>query len=247
MKNVKESAQLVFASKVVVAIAGLCALMVLMVFRVSNVERFDEVAYEELVASSQAADFNHGLTIFTGKQHRENVQKDIIFSEADGRRQMRLVSQTSDLVFTYGGGGDEVVEYLNGVSCDIQEELYYTLPDGREVKRHSGGQLSLRHAELEDPMAWIDGTTQELVPMQRVRHVEAGTATYHYRKDLFAADQVDLTRYFVPEHQLPELGEELLPMMQGHAQAVQFSVVGRQTVFQAYHLKMTLYSKEGLL
>ena len=242
MKYPEGAAKLVFTSKIVVAIAGLLVLTLAMIVGISTIEQMDVNTYKELVASSEAGDVPVESITVTGKQYRQKVSKQALFSETEGRRQFRLVSDESDLVFSYIGGKSSAVEYFRGVSCDEQEELYYTLPDGRELKKSSKG-LKLR----QGGNLWVDDGTEELSPMQRVRHIDAETATYFYCKDLFAAEHVNLSRYFIPDHKLPQFIEEVSPMMQGQAKAVQFSVVGKDTAFRAHHLTMTLYTQEGLL
>jgi len=242
MKHPEGSAKLVFTSKIVVAIATLVVLMLAMIAGISSIEQMDVTTYRELVASSEAGDAPSESIAVTGKQYRKGVNKHVLFSEAEGRKQFRLSSDESDLVFSYIGGKSSAVEYFRGVSCDVQEELYYTLSDGRELKKSSSG-LKMRHGGA----LWVDDGTEEVTPMQRIRHIDAETATYFYTKDLFAAEHVNLSRYFIPEHKLPTFTEEVSPMMQGQAKAVQFSVVGKDTAFRAHHLTMTLYTQEGLL
>lgn len=238
------SATLRFTSKVVGAVAILGLLTAAMVWYLVKIEQLDVAAYQQLVVSSQALDVEPEPVI-SGKQHRVNVRKSVVFSEPEGRRHLRITSRSSDLLFTYSNGEGELLEHMNDVTCDMQEELYYVLPDGREARRQPDGRLRLRNSGAEeDP--WVEGP-EGLAPMQRIRHVIADTATYYYKKDLFAAEHVNLTRFATSGHRLPEFCETEKPVMQGIAKAVQFSMIGKHTSFRAYHLKMTLYSKEGLL
>lgn len=242
-----DKTKLVFTQKVVFVSAALGLAAILLGAHLATVEQPDVAEYYELLASSEATREKETVAKFTGKQMRKNVRKTILFSELDGRRAMRLASDESELVFDIGSGDGEIVEHLLGVTCDMQEELYYELPDGREAVPKASGQLLLSGGDVSDPSAWIDKDVEGLVPMQRVRHVDAESATYYYKRDLFAAEQVSLTRFYVNDHSLLEFWDDVNPTMQGLAQAVQFSMAGNDPSFKAYHLKLTLFSREGLL
>ncbi|SCA62589.1 Uncharacterized protein SCG7086_AB_00360 [Chlamydiales bacterium SCGC AG-110-P3] len=242
-----EKTKLVFTRKVVLASTVLGLLAILLGIHLATVDQPDVTEYYELLASSQANRDRAAIAKFTGRQERKNIRKTILFSYPEGRRALRLASDESDLVFDIGAGDGEIVEHLRGVTCDMQEELYYQLSDGREALPQDGGRLLVRGGDTNDPSAWIDVASEGIIPMQRIRHVDADSATYYYKRDLFAAESVSLTRFFVGEHVLSEYWDDVSPTMQGLARAVQFSMAGNDPSFKAYHLKLTLFSKEGLL
>lgn len=243
--EVRPIAKPVFASKIAVAVGVLGLLTLLLIVLLARIGRNDIAQYQALLQSSEAVNYQETLETFTGKQHRENVRKLVVFSEDGVRKQMNVQGKQSDLVLTYDGNKSEVIEHMQFVTCDMQEELFYTLSDGREAYRDPQGCLRLRRPAAGDP-AWLDDT-QALTPMQKVRHVDAETATYYYRQDLFAAESVTLLRTVTPTHAMPSFDGPSQPLMEGYAEAVRFSILGRHTALQAYHLKMKMYSGEGFL
>ena len=250
--TVEGKTKLVFTQKVVFASTILGLIAVLLGFHLATVDQPDVAEYYELLASSEATRERETIAKFTGRQERKNVRKTILFSDPDGRRALRLASDESDLVFDIGTSDGEIVEHLRDVTCDMQEELYYQLPDGREAQLHKGqsegeAKLLVAGGDVDDAASWIDISQEGLIPMQRVRHVDAESATYYYKRDLFAAEHVSLTRFFVNDHTLEDYWDDVTPTMQGLARAVQFSMAGNDPSFKAYHLKLTLFSKEGLL
>lgn len=81
--------------------------------------------------------------------------------------------------------------------------------------------------------------------MQFVRLMQAETASYFYKSDLFFAEQVSLSRYSVAGHQLPVSLKNEQPLMKGRAAKVQFSLNGKDPNFQASQFKASLFGRSS--
>jgi len=224
----------------------LAALTALLVLCLSDIGQQDIRNYHRLVAISDPSKRLQAPIVASGKQERTNIRKTIIFSEPTGRLRLLMTSEKSELVFAQRGGKMEIVEHLDHISCDMQEELYYTLPDGREVIRQGNGKMLIREADPDEVDSWVDPLVQQLTPHQRVRHIEADSAVYYYASDLLVAERVDLLRYAADGHQLLESFDDSLLLMKGIAKSVQFSFVDKNIHFRAYRIEATLYSGGGL-
>ena len=94
---------------------------------------------------------------------------------------------------------------MKNVRCQMHEELYYKLADGREAILLPSGSLALKngnHQELsfeESKMAF---------PMQLVRYFEADNASYHYGNGNLIAENATILRYTANGHLLPDLMPE---------------------------------------
>ena len=141
------------------------------------------------------------------KQHRKGVKKDIWFMKEGERLQFHISSDESELLFE----NQEVIEKMKGMSCILQEELFYLTPDGQE----------------------------EAVPMQIVRYIEADNAVYHYQNDLLEAEDVKIFRYKLPGHHLVESFTEE-PTMRAIAKSVEISVLSKELSFKAKKMRVIL-------
>lgn len=225
----------------------LVALTALLLMNLVDIEQDDILNYRKLQRISDPSKCEQVPVVVPGKQQRSTIHKTIIMSEDTGRVCLKIVSDHSELVFTSKNGRTEIVEHLNNLRCDMQEELYYYLPDGREAIRHRNGKISIRYDDPEKESSWVDhDDVDELIPYQRIRHIEADNATYYYGKDLLIAERVQLARYAVPGHEIVDSFDGVSPLMEGVAKSAQFSFVGEDVHFRAYRLKAKLYSSGGL-
>lgn len=216
------------------------------VFYLFNVSQKDYNAYRELVASANPVNSEAKVPPYTAKQKRKGVQKDILFTQGNDRLQLRVNSNEAVLVLDHQGESTEILEKMQDVKCLMQEELFYKLPDGREALKHSNGRLLIRGSDGKDPSNWTNPETHGVIPMQHMRFLEAESATYYYKSDRFVANQVKVTRFTVPGHQLIQNIEGLKPTMKGLAKSVEFSLADKELNFKAYQLKATFYSLGGL-
>lgn len=207
----------------------------------SNEEDFKE--YRRLVVmSNPTASDRAEKAQYTASQERTGVQKDILYLKGNDRLQMRLISSNALLVLDHHLESTELIENMQDVKCYMQEELYYVLPDGREASWQPKGKLLVKNADPAKEDSWIAVNTKGLKPMQVIRYLEADTACYHYDSDLFKADNVSVSRYVVPGHDLVESIKGMKLVMAGKARAVEFSLAGKDLNFNAHQMKAKFYT-----
>jgi hypothetical protein len=180
------------------------------------------------------------------EQKRTRIQKEIVFTQASNRLLLRLKSDEAELILQNENQKAEIIEKMHGVTCLMQEELYYLLSDGREATLQENGKLLVRSVEPKEKPSWIalESVQKELVPMQIVRYLEAKDATYYYHADRLVAENVKICRFAVPGHQLIDSIANLKPMMQGTAATVEFSLEGKELNFKAHQLKAHFFVPE---
>lgn len=234
-------------STVAAAVCILVALVIGVVFAVFQVDRGDAEHYRALIASSDPQGAGEVPDDFTAKQQRKGVVKSVVYNADGSRLQLRMRAEQSVLVLESEGDGLEIVEKMQGVSCDVQEELYFALEDGRQAVMQKNGRLLVREGDRTDPSAWLDFGAQPTRPMQTVRHFDADSATYFYNHDFIEAEQVNLARFDAEGH---ALGESLHPVQQslkGIADSVEMRVGGRDLEFRAHRLKAQIIDGGKLL
>ena len=213
-----------------------------LLFLLLDVRSTDMKKYQDLVESSKEQD--EDMLAYSGKQQRSDVTKDIWYvnGNSDTRLHLRIRCDKSQLVFVNTDNKNAIIEYMNNINCYIQEELFYIMPNGEEAVLNKGTYRLRSNDEV------INVLSEDLVPMQQIRYIKAKTATHNYTNNMFFADEVELLRYIVPGHQINENLDEIVPLMQGTARSVTFSLEGNDVNFQSKHLQAVFYSpKRGLL
>jgi hypothetical protein len=81
-------------------------------------------------------------------------------------------------------------------------------------------------------------------PMQRVRYLEAESASYNYNTHLFVAEEAELWTFQLPGHELPKTVMGNTPILHATAQSVEFSLKGDQLNFLAHRMKARMEGKE---
>lgn len=203
--------------------------------------------YHQLMERADPGNSSTRSSPYTAKQQRTKVRKNVLYTKGADRLQMLLTSEDTELVLDHHDEVTEVVENMFGITCYIQEELYYQLPDGRQATKQKEGELLIRHADPKDPASWLVADTPGLKPMQIIRYLEAETGAFYYKKDLFVADQVRLWRYALPGHSLVKPSDTAKPFMKGNAKSIEFSLFNNDINFKAEQLKATFYSPERSL
>lgn len=224
-----------FSALVPIAIGG-------MTWMLTRVSPNEVQAYHRL--TKQLDNKAQQTTPYSSKQDRLKVQKDVLFTQGQDRLQLRLRAADSQLVLDHDQS-TEIVEHMHEVIGIMQEQLYWLLPDGREATMQSNGRLLVRNANPGEGASWFSKDLKGLIPMQIIRYLEADTASYHYKKDLFVADNVRISSYAVPGHELVETMDPKKTLMKGTAKAVEFSLSGKDLNFKAHQLKATLFSIPG--
>ena len=134
----------------------------------------------------------------------------------------------------------------------VQKELFYTRNGQRLQLRLTSKEaiMVLEHQpegnflieKMNDVKCWMQEelSVSEGRPYQVLRYLEADTATYSYKNDEVVASDVKIYRYTLPGHELPKHFGGVKPSMKGHAEAVQFSMAGKEVQFKAQKLKASL-------
>lgn len=213
----------------------------------SKIGKSDYAVYQKLIESSEIENQSDSSPAITARQQRSRVRKEFFFNKEGSRLHFILHSKQSELVFSDEGEHTEMVENMAGVACFIQEELYYLLPDGREVLPKENGALLFRNEDPELPSSWLKEKTDGLCAMQKVRYLESEKAVYYYKNNSFIANEVLMQKLIAKGHAPIETLDGLEPIMKGFAQTIEFSLGGNDLNFRAYHLKAKFYSPKGLM
>lgn len=216
-------------------------------FALANFASTDVEKYRELVKNSDPKQLNESSQNYVSTQQHHSTHKDIWFTQRGQRLQLRLRSKDTQLVLEHQDNKTQVVEHMHGVTCFIQEELYYVLPDKREVVRQVDGTFRLRGKSTDDAESLVAVGNATLKPMQTMRYLEADNASYFYQSDRFLAEQVKVSRIVAPGHDLKESLKGFKTIMTGLARSVEFSIVGNELNFTAYQLNATLHGNGGKL
>lgn len=189
-------------------------------------------------AVMEASDSSHGNEVvlpYTAKQQRHHIHKHLWINSAEENKEIAVRSEDAELVLDRHDEDTEVIEHMRNVQCYMQEELYYSLSDGREVVKKPNGSFYGRDG---DPIDVGDGP---LLPMQIIRYMEADAASYYYKSDQLIAEQVTLSRYAIPGHELVESLENMTPLMTGVAQSIECTLDGQDPQFKAHQIKAILH------
>jgi hypothetical protein len=198
----------------------------------------DAEEYWQLMDNADSSRSDTSTNPYVATQQHRKVNKDIIFCDNGQRLHMSLQSNDSELVLNHRGDATEIIENMYDLKCYMQEELYYVLPDGREVLKEPDGQVRLRHEKT--PV--IIAMDAELKPKQLIRYLQAATAAYSYKDDHFIAENVHVSHFSAPGHTLVKSIAGLKPLMSGIAQSVEFSVMDNDLNFKAHQMKATLHA-----
>lgn len=208
---------------IIPTIAGLIVLPAIilgMIFKLIKVDSDTYNTYHELMVNTGAKEEVKNSP-YSIRQERKNVQKDILFIEDEKRMQLKIIASDAELVLDHHDNETEIVEQMRGVCCDMQEELYYLLPNGDKT--------NYAHDNLQ------------LKEMQRVSRMRASHGTYHYKSDLFRAKNVEIEKFIASGHDFATL-LSVKKLMTGIADFAQFSLDGKRLEFQADKLKATLHA-----
>lgn len=129
--------------------------IVLAAFYWSGISPEDAKRYHELMADAGVKDEGTGDP-YQSKQERKRVQKDAFFMQGQERLRLRILAATAQIVLDHREEETQVIEHMNDVTCLMQEELYYLLPNGREASRQADGRLLIRHADPKLEASWAD-------------------------------------------------------------------------------------------
>lgn len=211
--------------------------------QMSQISSRDVETYRTLTVDAASEKGASQSAPYQAKQKRVKVQKDVMYYQGESRLHICLKAKEAQMVLDRQEESSELVEHMNGVTCSMQEEVFYELPDGREAVMHSDGRLLLKNANPENDESFVAFDLAQAKPMQIIRFMEADKASYFYQFDLFKASDVTITRFVAPGHQLQESWKDKKIMMKGVADSVHFSLNGKDLNFKATKLKATMFGK----
>ncbi|MFQ5728762.1 MAG: hypothetical protein ACE5GN_00165 [Waddliaceae bacterium] len=164
----------------------------------------EKEAYQEVLARANPSSSLETKKAYQAKQLRKGVRKNFWYKKGDKRLEIIITGDKAEMVFEKQGGDQEIVEYMTGVKCYLQEELYFVNPDGSKET----------------------GDAQKM-PAQSVRYLEADTARYYYTTEILEADRAKMILFTAPGHQLVPSVEQVKPVMDGFAEKVKISLVDK--------------------
>lgn len=201
----------------------------------------DRQEYWTLMKQADPTLLNSSSTPYTAKQQHHRVRKDIWFLQDSQRLKLRLASANAELVLDHHDNQTEVIEKMEDVVCCIQEELYYVMPNGNEIKKLPNGLFMKRKGDPYNPDDLVIVESANLTPKQVIRYLEAKTASYYYQGNRVIAYDVKLSQFIAPGHLLLETWKNLKPTLTGTASSVEFSVAGKDLNFNAENMKAAFY------
>ena len=180
----------------------------------------DRASYQQLLANT---DPHHTYTSNSATQKGVGMQKELWVPRNQKRIQLLLTSEASELLFEQVDGRSELVERLHGVTCYLQEELLFLLPDGQLI---SGAE------------------EEHTLPVQIIQCIQAQDATYYYTNDQLVAKDASVSRYVLPGHALSSSQEGQKLLFSGEMALLLISAKN-QTQFSAYQFNASVNSLEN--
>lgn len=221
---------------------------VAVIIYIASINTRDYQEYRRIVESSDPSKYLEDNEPNTTRQLREETRKNVYLNRKGERRRTLLASEHSELRLIQHASDTFIEEEMLAVTCSMQEDLYWVLPDGREAIKQEKERLLLKGQDPKDPRSWISLSTPGLQAMQEIRYLEADSGTYNYTSNVFEAQKVTIWQYYTTGHELPESipKADARIIMKGIAESVSFTIAGSNLDFKAKHLQATLYSNRGL-
>lgn len=196
-------------------------------------------AYQALMEKADPSKAN-STSPYIAKQQHNNVRKDIRTLKKGVPVQFQLFSQDTELILDHHDARTDVIEKMSKVACYMQEEKYYLLPDNKEVYRQPNGLLANGNGVFLS-----EAEEKTLRPVQVIQYLEADTASYYYQAEQLSAKKVKISRFLALGHDLGDSIEKLQPLMEGTADAIEFSLAKNETKFAATELTAILHDPKG--
>jgi hypothetical protein len=173
------------------------------------------------------------LTPYSVAQNRRGIQKDYFYSQGPERLHICLNSESATLMMQQGPEGSVLIEMMKNVECQMQDELYYLLQDGREAIKLNDGQLTLRHSKSEQSRSLTPEEVLGAQPMQNIHQLKAKEASFHYQSGQFSGKDVQITHYSTSGHEIPTNTAIPSTALKGTAEAIEFSLTDGKPNFKA--------------
>ena len=216
-----------------------------MLWHSTHITPEDVATLEAYTLSCQGASAQPLAQAYSAKQARKGVRRDILLLNSHGQRLgLRLEANSGELVLTKSMDSTTVVENLRGVSCYMQEELYYILPDKREAIQNAHGAWVARESSASTADTLLALPTRGAKPMQKVRTFQSETAQYSYHSQNLTAENVQLMNFAAKGHQLDDAMAmpyaRTASSLRATAKSAAFSLEDNQLKFTAQGLKANI-------
>lgn len=167
-----------------------------------------KIAYQRLMNEDHQD--SHASTQEKGgalQQARNNVSKQILYQKGSQRTEVRLASDSSDLIYSKKDG--KFVERFNSMICTMQEKAI-PAPDSKESN---------------SPTPMVSDSTQQVI-----RQLKAKEAFYSYKSGRLEANEVEIAHFLLPGTLWPQSLDQVTPLLQGKAKSVDLSLFKEPTL-----------------
>jgi hypothetical protein len=156
------------------------------------------------------------------------------------KRKQEISSASKSLSSSTHQVREEVRKDLYVAQSDASSRLHYQIKSKKSL-------LTLvpsgRHFDITENLEGVVCAMQDKLyasgqaPMQQMRYFEADHGVYRYTSQQLVAQDVSLSLFRIPGHELPPAIDPRLAFLKGIAQDVSFSIAGNTPQFQAKHFK----------
>ncbi len=148
---------------------------------------------------------------------------------------------------------------VHQIRTKVNKEVWFTQEDNSRLQYRIHGESSLLTLEpidkkihvvenLNQVRCWMQDklylTTNGNAPMQQTRFWEADHGVYRYTTQELIAQDVNISIFRLPGHNLPTTCDPRIAFLNGTANNVSFSITGKTPQFEANHFKATLTQAE---
>lgn len=206
-----------------------------------HIEQKDYALFKKIAEEAVSPPLHKSFS--SSSQTRKGITKNIRYQGKDSHF-FHMKSDSSQLHFLNHQGKIELKEDFEKVDCLMQQELFYLLPDGREVVKDASGRLILRDSDPHEEDSWISSSFPGLIPMQTVYFLKAKLAHYTYVSQVFEARDVELWKYRLEGHDATfSPGEKALLCMHATADRTLIHLDEAAPTFQAEGLRGNVYDR----
>lgn len=167
-----------------------------------------KIAYQQLMNEGDLASRESQEKEGPAQQSRQQVSKQILYQKGAHRMQVRLVSDSSDLIYSKKEG--KFVERFKALTCTMQEKLIPIVPPLKE----------------SNPPAPLNNESVQQV----IRRLKAQEALYSYKSGQLEASEVEIAHYLLPGVLWPDSLDTVAPQLQGKAHFVDLSLFKEPTL-----------------
>lgn len=225
----------------------LLSLLILEGILIWKTDQDDKEAYFNLITSSDPQKNSQSeLPKGAARQMRVESQKQLWNLSKTPPQKVKVESNASELFFNYDGQAIQVEEFMKGVICFFQQELFFVAPDHQEYLLQKNQRFLKRNGRDERVEDWWAGPVEALEPKQRVRFLKMDEAIFNYQKSALTADKVKVIDYIANGHSLYGDLEKVETLMEGFADETTVVLSGETPTFEATRLKATFFSQRGL-